>query len=292
MPRARPGHLPLHIAGVPRMLAPGMAGAFANDRGFESMRGNGAMSEQVDQVLAAFVFENGEASRRLLKTIEQIDAVDENVQIVDAAIADRTKLGRVKVAPDQWIAAPRRAAPAAQPSGSSWARSSSGRPARSWVVRRAGCSPACTTASTTSASMTSSCARSPGRWRRSKSALFVLYEGDWSASIGLIEKAVKTEGAFLVQSTLPAETAAALQQLVAPAVEELGGEDVVARLRGRDGRGIGRDGGRAGRGACDPSRSRIGGRPYGHQGRRPQVGGGPGGRRCRQLCPPRWHERA
>ncbi len=84
---------------------------------------------------------------------------------------------------------------------------------------------------------------------KGRSALFVLYEGDWSASIGLIETAVKNEGALLVQSTLPAETAAALQQLVAPAVEELGGEDVVADYevdtRGRGGgRRCARRGGR------------------------------------------------
>jgi predicted flap endonuclease-1-like 5' DNA nuclease len=63
---------------------------------------------------------------------------------------------------------------------------------------------------------------------KGRSALFVLYEGRWAASIGLVEDAVKLEGALLIQSTLPAETAAALQQLVAPAVEELGGEEVVA----------------------------------------------------------------
>jgi predicted flap endonuclease-1-like 5' DNA nuclease len=63
---------------------------------------------------------------------------------------------------------------------------------------------------------------------KGKTALFVLYEGDWSASIGLIEKSVKDEHALLIQSTLPLATATALQQLVEPAVEDLGGEEMVA----------------------------------------------------------------
>ena len=75
---------------------------------------------------------------------------------------------------------------------------------------------------------------------KGRSALFVLYEGRWAASIGLVEDAVKLEGALLIQSTLPAETAAALQQLVAPAVEELGRRGRRRRLRGRDDRGGGR----------------------------------------------------
>jgi predicted flap endonuclease-1-like 5' DNA nuclease len=63
---------------------------------------------------------------------------------------------------------------------------------------------------------------------RGQSALFVLYEGDWGASIGAIQDLVKKEQANLIHSTLPAEKAAALQALVAPVVEELGGEEAVA----------------------------------------------------------------
>ena len=63
---------------------------------------------------------------------------------------------------------------------------------------------------------------------KGKSALFVQYEGNWAASIGLIENAIKAENALLIQSTLPPETAAALRALVEPAAEELGGEEVVA----------------------------------------------------------------
>jgi uncharacterized membrane protein len=54
-------------------------------------------AEQAEQTLAAFMFEDGEASRRFLKTIDKIDEMDRNVRIVDAAVVDRTKQGRVKV---------------------------------------------------------------------------------------------------------------------------------------------------------------------------------------------------
>ena len=63
---------------------------------------------------------------------------------------------------------------------------------------------------------------------KGKSALFILYEGDWSHSIGMIEQAVASEKALLIHSTLPAEKAAALMALVVPATEELGGAEVVA----------------------------------------------------------------
>ena len=63
---------------------------------------------------------------------------------------------------------------------------------------------------------------------KGKSVLFVQYEGSWAASIGLIENAIKAENALLIQSTLPPETAAALQALVLPAAEVLGGDEVVS----------------------------------------------------------------
>ena len=66
------------------------------------------------------------------------------------------------------------------------------------------------------------------RDREGKSALFVQYEGSWAASIGLIENAIKAENALPIQSTLPAETAAALRALVEPAAEVLGGDEIVA----------------------------------------------------------------
>ena len=69
---------------------------------------------------------------------------------------------------------------------------------------------------------------------KKKSALFVLYEGSWEHSIGLVEQAITDEHAVLFNSTLTAEKAAALQALVEPAVEALGGEEVDVGLRARD----------------------------------------------------------
>ena len=82
--------------------------------------------------------------------------------------------------------------------------------------------------STTPGSTTSSCGRSAKEIEKKKSALFVLYEGSWEHSIGLIEQAITDEHAVLFNSTLTAEKAAALTALVEPAVEALGGEEVVA----------------------------------------------------------------
>jgi predicted flap endonuclease-1-like 5' DNA nuclease len=61
-----------------------------------------------------------------------------------------------------------------------------------------------------------------------KSALFILYEGNWGASIGMIKQAITVDKALLIASTLPPNTAAALKALVDPAVEQLGGAEVVS----------------------------------------------------------------
>ena len=55
------------------------------------------MSNKVDQTLAVFLLNSGDAARRLLETVERIDKGDKNVKIVDAAIADHHKRGRVTV---------------------------------------------------------------------------------------------------------------------------------------------------------------------------------------------------
>src|SRR4029077_13331770 len=63
---------------------------------------------------------------------------------------------------------------------------------------------------------------------KGKSALFVQYVGNWAASIGLVEEVVVAAHALLIHSTLRADTAAKLQALVEPAVEQLGGEEAVS----------------------------------------------------------------
>ena len=67
-----------------------------------------------------------------------------------------------------------------------------------------------------------------GEVDKGRSAVFVLYEGNWSHSIDLVKQAVQTESALLAYSTLPAGTAAALRAFVEPVAEELGGEEVVS----------------------------------------------------------------
>ena len=53
--------------------------------------------EQVPETLAVFVLDNGAAAKRLLEAVEKIDEVNDNVQIVDAAIVD----GRSGVVPSR-----------------------------------------------------------------------------------------------------------------------------------------------------------------------------------------------
>src|SRR5687768_2283034 len=53
--------------------------------------------EQRSQTMAAFVLNDGKAARRLLESIEKVDQVDGDVEIVDAAIVDRSKRGRIVV---------------------------------------------------------------------------------------------------------------------------------------------------------------------------------------------------
>jgi predicted flap endonuclease-1-like 5' DNA nuclease len=183
--------------------------------------------ESVEQILVAFVFENGEASRRFLKTVEKVDELDHNVRIVDAAIADRTKLGRVKVHQTKDRGAMKggvRGGTIGVVVGTILLG-----PAGAVVGGAAGGVLAGLHNRFHDIGVDDTFMREVAKqMEKGGSALFVLYEGSWSGSIGIIEDAVRTEGAFLIQSTLPAETAAALQELVAPAVEELGGEDVVA----------------------------------------------------------------
>ena len=63
---------------------------------------------------------------------------------------------------------------------------------------------------------------------KGKSAVFILYEGNWGASIGMIQQAITVDHALLIANTLPADKAAQLQALIDPAVEQLGGDEVVS----------------------------------------------------------------
>ena len=186
------------------------------------------MAEQKEQTLAAFVLENGAAARRLLAAIEKVDEVDANVQIVDAAIAERTRIrGRVKVHQTRDMGAAKGAVHGA---------------AIGVVVGALIAGPAGAVAAGAAGGLLHSLRSKfhdvgiddkfmktvSKEIDKGKSVLFVQYEGAWAASIGLIENAIKAENALLISSTLSAEKAAALQALVLPAVEVLGGDEVVA----------------------------------------------------------------
>jgi len=53
--------------------------------------------EDRGQTLAAFTVSDGKAARRLLENLQKVDAVDGNVELLDAAVVDRSKRGRIVV---------------------------------------------------------------------------------------------------------------------------------------------------------------------------------------------------
>jgi predicted flap endonuclease-1-like 5' DNA nuclease len=181
---------------------------------------------QQDQTLAAFVLADGAAARRLLAEIEKVDAVDDNVTVVDAAIAEHTKRGRVKVHQTEDMGAMKGGFHGA---------------AIGVVVGAIVAGPAGAVVGGAAGGLLHSLRsrfhdigiddkfmkQIAKEIEKGRSALFVQYTGTWAASIGLIEQAIKAENALLITSTLPAETAAALRALVEPAAESLGGEEVV-----------------------------------------------------------------
>ena len=184
------------------------------------------MSDEYGQTLAAFMLDQGKQSRRLLKRIQDIDTVDANVKILDAAIADRTRF-RVKVHQTEDLGGAKGTARGAGlgvivgaiiagPAGAVVGGAAGG--VLNGVRNRLH-----------DIGIDDKFMRQVTKeLDKGKSALFVLYEGNWAASIGMIEQAITAEKALLISSTLPPQTAAALKALVDPAVEQLGGDEVVS----------------------------------------------------------------
>ncbi len=183
--------------------------------------------EQPAQTLAVFILDNDGAAKAFLKVVQKIDDADKNVKIVDAAVADRTKRGRVKIHQTEDTGAMKGglrggaiglivgtivAGPVAP---LVWGAAGGVLGGLHNRFRDIGISD-------------SFMKRTAAEIEKGKSALFVLYEGDWSGSIGAIEDAIKANKALLIQSTLPPEAAAELRALVEPAAEELGGAEVMA----------------------------------------------------------------
>ena len=185
------------------------------------------MSKKADQTLAVFLLDSGDAARRLLKSVEKIDKSDKNVKIVDAAIADHHKRGRVTVKQTHDVSG----------------RKGGVRGGSIGVI--AGAVMLGPPGAAVGGAVGATLSGLYGRFRdigiddkfmrkvakdidRGKSAAFVQYEGDWGASIGAVSDVLRAEHGELIHSTLPADKAAALQAIVAPAVDDLGGEDTVA----------------------------------------------------------------
>jgi predicted flap endonuclease-1-like 5' DNA nuclease/uncharacterized membrane protein len=187
------------------------------------MSGNG----QVHTTLAAFTVDSGDAARRLLKTVQGVDEADGNVQIVDAAVVDRGRLGRISVHQTTDRGALKtgvRAGTLGVVVGAIVAG-----PAGAVAMGAAGGVLGGLRGGIHDTGIDDKFMRSVSKEiEKKKSALFVLYEGTWEHSIGLVEQAITDEHALLFNSTLPPDKAAALQALVEPAVEALGGEEVVA----------------------------------------------------------------
>ena len=184
------------------------------------------MSDEYGQTLAAFVLDTGKQSRRLLKRLQEIDDVDANVKIVDAAIADRTRF-RVKVHQTKDLGGAKGTVRGA---------------GLGVIVGAIVLGPAGAVVGGAAVGVLNGVRNRmhdigiddkfmrqvTKELDKGKSALFILYEGNWTASIGMIEQALTIDKALLISSTLPPAKAAALKALVDPAVEQLGGDEVVS----------------------------------------------------------------
>ena len=184
------------------------------------------MSDEYGQTLAAFVLDKGKQSRAFLKRIEEIDAVDPNVKIVDAAIADRTRF-RVKV--HQTV----------DRGGAKGAGRGAG---LGVIVGAIIAGPAGAVVGGAAGGVLNGVRNRlhdigiddkfmrqvTKELDKGKSAVFILYEGNWGASIGMIQQAITVDHAVLIANTLPADKAAQLKALIDPAVEQLGGDEVVS----------------------------------------------------------------
>jgi predicted flap endonuclease-1-like 5' DNA nuclease len=182
---------------------------------------------QAHTTLAAFTVENDASARRLLKAVQRVDEANDNVKIVDAAIVDRGRLGRISVHQTTDRGALKSGARLGT-LGVVVGAIVAG-PAGAVAMGAAGGVLGGLRGGIHDTGIDDKFMRSVGKEiEKKKSALFVLYEGSWEHSIGLIEQAITDEHAVLFNSTLTAEKAAELQALVEPAVEALGGEEVVA----------------------------------------------------------------
>ena len=183
--------------------------------------------EDRGQTLAAFTVNDDKSARRLLENLQKVDEVDGNVEILDAAVVDRSKRGRIVVHQTHDKGALKGGAKGAGigvivgaivlgPAGAVVGGAAGG--VLNGIRNRIHDS-----------GIDDKFMREVSKEiEKGRSALFVLYHGDWSGSIGMVERAIREEQAVLFNSTLPPDKAAAVQAFVTSATEELGGEEAVA----------------------------------------------------------------
>ena len=183
--------------------------------------------EQQELTLAAFTLDKGKSARTLLEKIQEVDAIDTNVQIVDAAIVDRTKRGRVKVH---------------QTTDKGALKGGVKGGAIGVIVGALVLGPAGAVLGGAAFGVLNSVRNRlhdvgindkfmkevSAEIEKGRSALFVQYTGNWAGSMGVVTQAIKEQNAQLFYSTLTPDKVAELQALLNPATEELGGEDAVA----------------------------------------------------------------
>jgi predicted flap endonuclease-1-like 5' DNA nuclease/uncharacterized membrane protein len=184
------------------------------------------MSDTSEQTLAVFLVSDNKGAERLLKRVQVIDEADPDVTIIDSAIAEHTRHGRVKIHQDKQV-------------GSRGNAMHGG--AIGIVVGAILLGPVGAAAGGAAGAALGGVHNRlhdfgiddkmmklvAGEVDNGRSAVFILYEGHWLHSLDLVKQAVQEEGALLSYSTMPAETAAAFQAFLEPVAEQLGGEEVV-----------------------------------------------------------------
>ena len=150
------------------------------------------MTVELEQTLAVFVFDNDKGPKRFLKKLQTIDKADKRVEIVDAAFANRTRLGRVKVHQTRDRGGMKggiRGGAFGVVVGTIIAG-----PAGAVVAGAAGAVFAGLRNSFHDIGIDDKFMRRVGKEiDKGRSALFILYQGNWEASIGTIQDAVRAE---------------------------------------------------------------------------------------------------
>src|SRR4029077_1444825 len=83
----------------PRLRSQVPVSGHAHRSSKRTLRRRGSMSDndQPPPPLGASPVDSSDAARRLLKAIQRVDEANDNVQIVDAAVVDRGRFGRISV---------------------------------------------------------------------------------------------------------------------------------------------------------------------------------------------------